>query len=503
MFGGSKYQPATEGADKAAAILPYLRGQLATKRRTIAHWDGSPEMVEFVNALDAKELAKLGTSCPDHFIRTRISPMYVEWNPQSGSLDDLKRAIAEAAKSYRETYSAYYKRCADTASPALRDPNPSVVLIPGLGMFTFAKNKTEARITGEFYINAKHVMQGATALGAETAMAAAAGNGATALPQAKTAEVARDFTSYKNYVALPRTEAFRIEYWALEEAKIQRMPPEKELSRRIFLVIGGGAGIGRATALKLAEAGSHVMVADLNEASAKDTAEACAKAAGKEAIASTTIDIRDRGSIRAAIRRTVLSFGGLDGIVNTAAVFVPPAPDGTLPDDKWQLTLDINVTGNYFVADEARRVMKEQGLPATIVLTSSANAVVPKRGSEAYDVSKGAVNHLIRELAIGLSPLVRVNGIAPATVVEGSTMFPRDRVIASLTKYDIPFDQSESDDELRSKLAQFYANRTLSRQPITPADCAEAIYFLASDRSAKTSGHVIPVDGGLPEAFLR
>jgi rhamnose utilization protein RhaD (predicted bifunctional aldolase and dehydrogenase)/NAD(P)-dependent dehydrogenase (short-subunit alcohol dehydrogenase family) len=503
MFGGAAHKPASDAEDKAAAILPYLRGQLATKRRSIAHWDGSPEMLDFVNALDAKELAKLGTSCPDHFIRTRISPMYVEWNPQSGTLEELRRAITEAAAQYRESYSAYYNRCAQPGSPALRDPNPSVVLIPGLGMFTFAKNKTEARITGEFYVNAKHVMQGATALGAETALAAAAGNGASTLPQAKTAEVARDFTSYKNYVALPPTEAFRIEYWALEEAKIQRMPPEKELSRRIFLVIGGGAGIGRSTALKLAAAGAHIMIADLNEASAKDAAAACAKPAGKEAVAATSIDIRDRASIQAAIRRTVLNFGGLDGVINTAAVFIPPAPDGSLPDDKWQLTLDINVTGNYLVADEAGRVMKEQGLPAVIVLTSSANAVVPKRGSEAYDVSKGAVNHLIRELAIGLAPLVRVNGIAPATVVEGSTMFPRDRVIASLTKYEIPFEQSDSDDALRGKLAQFYANRTLSRRPITPGDCAEAIFFLASDRSAKTSGHVIPVDGGLPEAFLR
>jgi rhamnose utilization protein RhaD (predicted bifunctional aldolase and dehydrogenase)/NAD(P)-dependent dehydrogenase (short-subunit alcohol dehydrogenase family) len=502
MFGGAQHQPAVDPEDKAAAVLPYLRGQLATKRRGIAHWDGSPEMLEFVNALDARQLARLGTSCPDHFIRTRISPMYVEWNPQTGAIDDLKRAISDAANEYRERYTAYYNRCAQPGSPALRDPNPSVVLIPGLGMFTFGKNKTEARITGEFYVNAKHVMQGATALGAETAMAAAAGNGST-LPQAKTAEVARDFTSYKNYVALPPTEAFRIEYWALEEAKIQRMPPEKELSRRIFLIIGGGAGIGRATALKVAYYGAHIMVADLNEASAKETAGECAKSAGKEAVAATSIDIRNRESIRRAIRQTILTFGGLDGVVNTAAVFVPPAPDGSLPDDKWQLTLDINVTGNYLVADEARKVMKEQGLPAVLVLTSSANAVVPKRGSEAYDVSKGAVNHLIRELAIGLAPLVRVNGIAPATVVEGSTMFPRDRVIASLTKYEIPFEQSESDDTLRSKLAQFYANRTLSRQPITPNDCAEAIFFLASDRSAKTSGHVIPVDGGLPEAFLR
>jgi NAD(P)-dependent dehydrogenase (short-subunit alcohol dehydrogenase family) len=207
--------------------------------------------------------------------------------------------------------------------------------------------------------------------------------------------------------------------------------------------------------------------------------------------------------VAAAFRETLLKFGGLDGAVNTAALFPVPQNGSRLSDAQWRQTLDINVTGNHVLAEEAGRVFKEQGLPAVIVLTSSANAVVPKYGREVYDISKTAVNHLVRSLAIGLAPLIRVNAIAPATVIAGSSMFPRDRVIVSLNKYKIAFDDSESTDDLRGKLAQFYANRTLTRRPITPDDCSEAIAWLASDRSGRTSGHVIPVDGGLPEAFLR
>jgi NAD(P)-dependent dehydrogenase (short-subunit alcohol dehydrogenase family) len=363
-------------------------------------------------------------------------------------------------------------------------------------MFTFGKNKPEARISGEFYVNAIHVMAGAIALG----------NGAAppvVLPQAKNAADTKAFSSLHNYVALPRSEAFRIEYWALEEAKLRRMPPEQEFSRRIVLVVGGGAGIGRNTAIDLARAGANVMVADKNEEAARDTAVEAAKVTTREAVASCYIDLTDRKSIDTAIDKTVLAFGGLDGVVNTAAIFIAPDLNGKLTDEKWGLTLNVNVTGNHFLLDEAAIVLREQNLPSTIVLTSSANAVVPKRGSEAYDVSKSAVNHMVREYAIDLAPNIRVNAIAPATVVEGSTMFPRDRVMASLSKYKIPYEESEPTDELRHKLAQFYARRTLTRLPITPTDCAAAILFLTSDRSAKTTGHVIPVDGGLPEAFLR
>jgi NAD(P)-dependent dehydrogenase (short-subunit alcohol dehydrogenase family) len=214
------------------------------------------------------------------------------------------------------------------------------------------------------------------------------------------------------------------------------------------------------------------------------------------------LDLSSRDSIAAALRATILTFGGVDIVINTAAIY--PTPDSTTSlESVWTRTLDINVTGNYVLAEESARVLRAQNLPAAMVFTSSANAIVPKSGSEAYDVSKAAVNHLIRELAIGLGPLVRVNGIAPATVIAGSSMFPRDRVIVALQKYSIAFSDEEPTEALRTKLAEFYARRTITRRPILPLDCANAICWLAGDASAKTTGHVIPVDGGLPEAFLR
>ena len=500
LFGGSKHESLPNAQDVAVSILPYLRGRVATSRRSIGHYNASADVMEFVNSNYAPELAALGTSCPDHFIRTRIAPLYVEWNPKA-SIAELKQAITSGLERYRLTYTDYYDANKEPESPALRDANPSVVLIPGVGMFTFAKNKKEARITGEFYSNAIHVMAGATAMGAGAAAAATAGG--SALPQAKTAEVAPAFSSLYNYVALPPREAFRIEYWALEEAKIRRMPPEQEFSRKIALVVGGGSGIGRAVCLQLAGLGAHVVAADKNLASAQVTEQMIAKIAGSEAAGSCEIDICDRHSIRTALHATIQKFGGVDSVINTAAIFLPPNQDGTLDENHWRITLDVNVTGNYLLADETKKVLLEQSLTSTIVLTSSANAVVPKRGSEAYDVSKSAVNHLIGELAVGLKPVVRVNGIAPATVVEGSTMFPRERLIPSLKKYDLPAGDDETTEVLRDRLAQFYAKRTLTGVPIRPQDCAEAIVWLAGDRSAKTTGHVIPVDGGLPEAFLR
>ena len=244
------------------------------------------------------------------------------------------------------------------------------------------------------------------------------------------------------------------------------------------------------------------MVADRDTAGADRVASELHKIVPKEFAVSAPIDICDRITIRAALDTAINAFGGVDILVNTAALF-PSSPDGIISDTMWATTLNVNVTANYLLTDEAAKLFAEQDLDVTVVLTSSANAVVSKRGSEVYDISKAALSHLVRELAIGLSPRVRVNGISPATVVKGSTMFPRDRVRASLTKYNIPFEDSLSDDELRNLLAGFYAKRTLTHQPIDPVDCAEAILFLASDRSRCTSGHLIPVDGGLPEAFLR
>jgi NAD(P)-dependent dehydrogenase (short-subunit alcohol dehydrogenase family) len=403
--------------------------------------------------------------------------------------------IQEQVAEYRAEYKRYYDKWATSDSPKLRDSNPSVVIVPGLGLFGFGKNKKEARIATEFFINAIHVMAGANALEDEET--------SHPLPQARRVEQSAGFEQFHNYVALPRSEAFRIEYWALEEAKLQRMPPESEFSRKVLLVIGGASGIGRKTALLLAQKGAHIVIADADNLGARKAAEEASAIAAPESVAHAVVDLGSSESLMEAVEFTVLQFGGIDCIVNTAAIYPVPEADGQLAPAQWAKTFLVNVTGNYLLARESEWVFKDQNLPATLVLTGSANAVVPKKESEAYDTSKAALNHLIRELAIRLGPRVRVNGIAPATVVAGSTMFPRDRVTQSLQKYGIGFQESESTEDLRAKLAEFYAERTLTKQPVLSRDCANAIVWLTSDQSAKTTGHVIPVDGGLPEAFLR
>jgi rhamnose utilization protein RhaD (predicted bifunctional aldolase and dehydrogenase)/NAD(P)-dependent dehydrogenase (short-subunit alcohol dehydrogenase family) len=492
-FGGQTAQSRENRAQLAIQIAPYLRGRISIRNRWISSFSDAVDVLQFVNSADAKDLAFLGTSCPDHFIRTKIRPLFIPW-PAGADVAGLKQQIQISLDEYRQQYADYYHSFATPDSPALRDASPTIVLIQALGMFSFGKSKTEARITGEFYTNAIHVMEGASLL--------AEGEVKGTLPQCGPANDPASFKVFTNYVALPAIEAFRIEYWAMEEAKIRRQPPEKELSRRIMLVVGGGSGIGREVALLAAARGAHVMVADRDEAAAVRVLAELASVTSKEFTAVTAVDIRSREAISKAIDATVAAFGGLDILINTAALF-PSSPDGVVPDAMWATTLDINVTANYLLSDEAAKLFNDQALDAAIVLTSSANAVVSKRGSEAYDVSKAAVSHLVRELAVSLAPRVRVNGISPATVVKGSTMFPRDRVRASLAKYNIPFEDAQTDDELRDLLANFYAKRTLTHQPIDPSDCAEAILFLGSPRSRCTTGHLIPVDGGLTEAFLR
>jgi rhamnose utilization protein RhaD (predicted bifunctional aldolase and dehydrogenase)/NAD(P)-dependent dehydrogenase (short-subunit alcohol dehydrogenase family) len=492
-FGGEAIPARSDRKDLAVQIAPYLRGRVSAQSRWIASFTDAPDVLQFVNSADAKDLAFLGTSCPDHFIRTKIRPLFVPWSANAG-MDALKKQIDTSLAEYREQYKAYYHQFAKPDSPALRDTNPAIVLIPGLGMFSFGKNKTEARITGEFYTNAIHVMEGASLL--------SEGEVKGILPQCGDGMDPASFGVFTNYVSLPPLEAFRIEYWALEEAKIRRQPAEKELSRRIVLIVGGGSGIGREVALLAAGRGAHIMIADRDEAAAAHVADELKSVTSKEFVASIGVDIRSREAIGKALKATATAFGGVDILINTAAMF-PSSPDGVISEAAWATTLDVNVTANYLLADEAAKLFSDQSLDGSIVLTSSANAVVPKRGSEAYDVSKAALSHLVRELAVSLAPKVRVNGISPATVVKGSTMFPRDRVKASLSKYNIPFEESLSDEDLRGLLASFYAKRTLTHQPIDPADCAEAILFLASPKTRCTTGHIIPVDGGLTEAFLR
>lgn len=493
LFGGARQSTLPNHRELALDIFPFLRGRVSRNRRMIGSFSDLPEVMRFVNSTDAAKLAHLGTSCPDHFIRTKIRPLFVDWNPACDC--SALRGCSDAALSrYRGEYKEYYESFAQPDSPRMRDASPTVVLVPGIGMFSFGKTKTEARVTGEFYINAIHVMEGASAL--------STGEAPAELPQAGPAAKTEAFTVHSNYVALPPSEAFRIEYWQLEEAKIRRQPLEKELSRRVVLIVGAGHGLGRETALLAAQRGAHVVVADRDVQAAKSTSQEALQIAGNETSTAVEMDIQSRESIHKALRNVLGTFGGIDILVNTAAVF-PSSPDGHISDSQWGLTLDINVTANYRLVEEAAKILREQDLPSAVVLTSSANAVVAKHGSEAYDVSKAAVSHLVREFAISLAPIVRVNGISPATVVKGSTMFPRDRVIASLTKYKIAFNESANDEQLRSLLAEFYAQRTLTRQPIDPQDCASAILFLAGPQSRCTTGHLIPVDGGLTEAFLR
>jgi rhamnose utilization protein RhaD (predicted bifunctional aldolase and dehydrogenase)/NAD(P)-dependent dehydrogenase (short-subunit alcohol dehydrogenase family) len=493
IFGGQQHVSLQNRREVALEILPFLRGRVSAHKRLIGSHSELPEVLEFVNSADAEKLAYLGTSCPDHFIRTKIRPMRVAWEPTS-SIDELKKSIDARLAVYRTEYAEYYQKHAEATSPAMRDPNPTVVLIPGIGMFSFGKSKPEARITGELYVNAIHVMKGAAGL--------EEGPRPARVPQCGSDALLEAFEVYSNYVALPASEAYRIEYWLLEEAKIRRQPAEKELSRQIALIIGGGSGIGREVALLAAEQGAHVVVADRDQESAARVADDVKAITGKEGAAASPVDIRSRESIREALKQTVGEFGGVDVLVNTAALF-PSSPTGVISDAQWALTLEVNVTANFLLVEEVGKLFREQGLTASVVLTSSANAVVPKRGSEAYDVSKAALSHLIRELAVSQSPNVRVNGVSPATVVKGSTMFPRDRVAASLKKYNIPFDEGMSDDQMRDLLAAFYAERTLTHQPIDPRICAEAILFLAGPKAPCTTGHLIPVDGGLAEAFLR
>lgn len=484
-FGGAKVETLSdEEADSVLQqVLPVMRGLVSSEQRLIGTIQRDEAILQFVNSNDAIRLAELGTSCPDHFLRTKIKPLFVDWNPQSGDVDGLIALLREGVEQYRADYTEYYEACKYDDSPAIRDGNPRVVLIPGIGMIAWGKDKSESRVTAEFYNNAVAVMHGAEAVG--------------------------------EYVALPRQEAFDIEYWALEEAKLRRKPPEKVLSRNVVVVVGAGSGIGKATALRVAKEGAHVVCVDMNAELAQATADELTATYGVGiGVAGTGLsnsgpaiglaaNITDRDSVRAMFNQVLEAYGGIDNVIVTAGVFVSPDKQGRVPDEKWGFTFDVNVFGAYIVADEARRIWELQQMTGTLVLTTSVNAVVSKKGSMAYDTSKAAANHLVRELAIELSPLVRVNGLAPATVVAGSSMFPRDRVISSLTKYEIAFDESEETEALRNKLAEFYAQRTLTKQPITPEHQAEIAYLLSTDAFARTVGQVVSVDGGLHEAFLR
>ncbi len=485
-FGGQRHAP-LEGKTRdhlLAELLPWLRGKVAYEGKPlVATVQCDAGIQRFVSSVDAPRLSALGTSCPDHFLRTKIKPLYVDWDPAAEDMEALRRKLEEGLEKYRADYTAYYEGCRHPDSPPMRNPNPTVILVPGVGMVAWGASKSESRVAAEFYNCAVEVMRGAEAI--------------------------------DEYIALPAQEAFDIEYWRLEEAKLRRMPPEKELARQVAVVVGAGSGIGRAVAHRLAREGAHLVCVDRDAAAAEKTARELTEKHGVgigvagsglsgcgPAIA-LAADVTRRESVRAMFEQALLAYGGVDHVIVTAGVFVPPDSGGRIGDAHWRTTFDVNVTGGYIVADEARRIWVAQGLPGSFLLTTSANAVVPKKGSLAYDASKAAANHLVRELAIELAPLVRVNAVAPATVVAGSTMFPRERVIASLSKYGVGFEESEPTEALRDRLADFYAQRTLIKKPILPEDQAEAVHFLVSRAASKTTGQVLAVDGGLHEAFLR
>lgn len=484
-FGGAKYANLNDSERQAllVEILPHLRGMISQSNRFIGTVQYDADILGFVNSADAARLAELGTSCPDHFLRTKIKPLYIDWDPFAEDSAALLGKLAQGVEQYRADYSDYYQACKQAGSPPIRDPNPTVILIPGLGMIAYGKNKSESRVTAEFYRCAVAVLRGAEAVG--------------------------------EYVALPRQEAFDIEYWALEEAKLRRMPAEKPLARKVALVLGAGSGIGVATAQRVATEGAHVVCADRNLEGATATADALTATYGHgigvagsgisgcgPAIA-LSVNITDSDSVASMLEQAVLAYGGIDDIIVTAGVFFTPDKDGRNSAEQWRASFDVNVRGGYVVADCARPIWAAQNLPASLVLTTSVNAVVAKAGTIAYDTSKAAANHLVRELAIELAPLVRVNGLAPATVVQGSSMFPRDRVLNSLAKYELEYSEAEDTETLRSRLANFYAGRTLSKGAISPEDQAEVAYLLITDAFSKTTGQIINVDGGLSAGFMR
>src|SRR6266550_4087966 len=493
-FGGPRVQPLPE-ADRRRVlveILPWLRARVSRDAakppggalRQIATVELRDEVLEFVNSRDAPRLAELGTSCPDHFLRTKIKPLYVDWDPQAADTGALKAKLEAGLSQYRGDYAQYYSKHQRADSPAIRSAFPSVILLPGIGLVAWGKSKSEARVTAEFYGAAIGVMRGAERV--------------------------------SRYTALDRQEAFDIEYWLLEDAKLKRLPRERPLDRTVAVVVGAGSGIGRALVRELVGAGATVAAvdlrADLAQATAAETQERAGMGIG---VAGTGIsgagqviglgaDITDRAAVRRALEDVVLAYGGLDHVVVTAGYCPSPDEQGDVADEEWGKTFAVNVTGPFLVADEAWRVWQAQGeLDGSLVITTSVNAVVPKAGSFAYDTSKAAANHLVRELAVAFAPLVRVNGVAPATVLEGSSMFPRERLVASLAKYGLPYDAAESTEVLRDRLAEFYARRTLTGQPIALADQVKAIAAFLTDDFRKTTGQIVNIDGGLAAAFLR
>jgi rhamnulose-1-phosphate aldolase/alcohol dehydrogenase len=461
VFGGAAVAAEQPAGRRAAAVrlMPAIRGAIGGGEAKVGHFDDAPAVLEFVNSKRLGELAALGTSCPDHFLRTKIRPLVVA---NDGDLDSAAAAGLDAAISaYRDGYAAYYERCKHGDSPAMRDPNPVVYLVPRVGMITFARDKATARVSAEFYRNAINVMRGASTV--------------------------------DTYVGLPEQEAFNIEYWLLEEAKLKRMPKPKPLSGRIALVTGGASGIGRATAARLLAEGAAVVLADIDKPALETTQAALAGAYGRDNVRGFFMDVTDEAGVVAAFADAVAEYGGLDILVSNAGISsASPIEDTSLA--MWERNMAILATGYFLVSREAFRLMKRQNLGGAIVFVASKNGLAASVNAAAYSTAKAAEIHLARVLALEGAPHgIRVNVVNPDAVLRGSKIWTGEWREQRAAAYNMKPDDLE----------EHYRQRSLLKRDVLPEDVAEAIYFLASDMAAKSTGNILNVDAGNVQSFTR
>ncbi|QKZ15256.1 bifunctional aldolase/short-chain dehydrogenase [Spirosoma sp. KUDC1026] len=465
VFGGQKLESASPDKRKkqAALLAPVLRGFCSSERTMVGHFTDDERVLEFINSEDLAKLAPMGTSCPDHFLRTKISPLVLDLSSEEDRSDvaALKEKLAPAFATYRTMYAEYYNACKHPNSPAMRDPNPVVILYPGVGMFTFAKDKTTARLASEYYINAVNVMKGAEAV--------------------------------SEYTALPRQEAFNIEYWLLEEAKLQRMPKPKALSGRIALVTGSAGGIGKAIAKKFAEEGAVVVLNDINEDRLAGAKDEFTKKFGRDAVATTLLDVTNADSIQAAMEAASLAFGGVDIIVNNAGISISkPIENHTLAD--WDKLYDILVKGQFLVTQAAVAVMRKQGIGGDVVNIVSKNALVSGPNNAGYGSAKAAQLHLSRLNAAELGgDHIRVNVVNPDAVIADSNIWAGGWAEGRAKAYGITVEE----------LPAYYAKRTLLNEAILPDDVANACFAFVGGLLSKSTGNVLNVDGGVAMAFVR